>query len=189
MPGHEGIEGNETANQLAKLGSEYLLIWREPACVISAGTAKKTVRDWPNRAHQKYWESLTGLKQAKGFLRRSSIRRTKELLKINRNQLRRVTGLLTGYCHLRGYLFQMVLLNGPICEWCLEKDESATHTLWLWGHSLFKILSPGSLLYGARWSPGHACKILHFVWRVGLLKGWHRRIHNRSLRIALQGPV
>jgi ribonuclease HI len=26
MPGHEGIEGNETANQLAKLGSEYLLI-------------------------------------------------------------------------------------------------------------------------------------------------------------------
>jgi hypothetical protein len=85
VPGHEGIEGNETADQLARLVSECLLIRPEPAC-ISAGTAKKAVRVWTNRDHIKYWESLTGLKQAKGFLQGPSVRRTKELLKLNRNQ-------------------------------------------------------------------------------------------------------
>jgi hypothetical protein len=59
----------------------------EPACGISAGIAKKAVRDWTNRDHKKYWEFLTGLRQAKGFLQRPSVRRTKELLKLNRNQL------------------------------------------------------------------------------------------------------
>jgi hypothetical protein len=34
------------------------------------------------------WESLTGLKQAKGFLQGPSVRRSKELLKLNRNQFR-----------------------------------------------------------------------------------------------------
>jgi hypothetical protein len=73
--------------KLAKLGYECPLIAPEPACGISAGIAKKAVRDWTNRDHQKYWESLTGLKQAKGFLQGPSVRRTKELLKLNRNQL------------------------------------------------------------------------------------------------------
>jgi hypothetical protein len=43
----------------------------------------KAVRDWINRNHEKYWESLTGLKQAKGFLQGPSVRRIKELLKLN----------------------------------------------------------------------------------------------------------
>jgi hypothetical protein len=40
---HEGIEGNEIADQLAKLGSECPFIGPEPVCGISA---KKAVRDW-----------------------------------------------------------------------------------------------------------------------------------------------
>jgi hypothetical protein len=85
-PRHGGTEGNETADQLAKFGA-FLLIGPEPACGISAGIAKMAVKDWSNTDHKKYWESLTGLKQAKGFLQGPSVRRTKELLKLNRNQL------------------------------------------------------------------------------------------------------
>jgi hypothetical protein len=86
-PGHEGIEGNEIANQVAKLGSECPFMGPEPACGISAGITKTAVRDWANRDHKNYWESSTGLKQAKGFLQGPSVRRAKELLKLNRNQL------------------------------------------------------------------------------------------------------
>jgi hypothetical protein len=127
--GHEGIEVSETADQLAKLGSECSLVGPKPACGISAGIAKKAVRDWTNRDHKKYWESLTVLKQAKGFLQGPSVRRTKELLKLTRNQLHRVTGLLTGHFHLKGHLFKMGLIDSPICERCLAKDKSATHIL------------------------------------------------------------
>jgi hypothetical protein len=55
--------------------------------------------------------------------------RTKEMLKLNRNQLRWATELLRGHCHLKGHHFEMGLTDRPICEMCLEKDESSTHIL------------------------------------------------------------
>jgi ribonuclease HI len=59
VPGHEGIVGNETAAQLARTGSEHPFIGPEPACGISVGVAKKTVRNWTKRSHKKHWESVT----------------------------------------------------------------------------------------------------------------------------------
>jgi ribonuclease HI len=47
--GHRGIEGNETADHLARLGSEYPLTGPESPCGISVGIAKKAVRDWTDR--------------------------------------------------------------------------------------------------------------------------------------------
>jgi hypothetical protein len=46
VPGHEGIAGNVTADQLAKIGAEYPFIEPEPACGISIGVAKNAIRDW-----------------------------------------------------------------------------------------------------------------------------------------------
>jgi hypothetical protein len=80
MSGHEGVEVYETDDQRAKLGSECLVTGSEPACGISAGTAKKAVREWTKRDHKGYWGSLTGFKQAKGYLQEPSARITKELL-------------------------------------------------------------------------------------------------------------
>jgi hypothetical protein len=60
---------------------------------------------------------------------RPSSRRTKDLLKLIRHQLRWVVGLFTGQCHLKGYLFKLGLIDDSSCEQCLEKDESATQIL------------------------------------------------------------
>jgi hypothetical protein len=43
MPGHRRVEGNETAEQLARLGSECPFIVPEPECGISVGITKKDV--------------------------------------------------------------------------------------------------------------------------------------------------
>jgi hypothetical protein len=115
------------ADQLARSGSEHPFTGPEPACGISIDVAKKVVRDWTNRNHKKYWESTTGLKQAKELIPGPSARITKDLLKLNRDGLRWVVGLLTGHCHLKGHLFKLGLTDDPICERCLEEDESATH--------------------------------------------------------------
>jgi hypothetical protein len=71
---------------------------------------------------KKYWESTSGL-----ITPEPSARRTKDLLKLNRDQLRWVVGLFTGHCHLKGRLFKPGLTDDPTCERCLQEDESATH--------------------------------------------------------------
>jgi hypothetical protein len=44
------VPGNETADQLARKGSEHPFIGPETACGISVGVAKRAVRDWMNRS-------------------------------------------------------------------------------------------------------------------------------------------
>jgi hypothetical protein len=79
--------------------------------------------------HKRHWESTTGLIQAKELAVRPSARRTIDLLKLNRDQLRWVVRLFTGHCHLKGHLFELELTDDPTCERCLENDESATDNL------------------------------------------------------------
>jgi hypothetical protein len=161
----------DTAAQLARTGSEYPFTGPEPACGISIGVAKKTVKVWTNRNHKKYWESTTGLKQAKGLI--SSARRTKDLLKLNRDQLRWVVGLFTGHCHLKWHLFKLGLTDDPICERCLEDDKSATYILcdyeavtYLRFRHLGQFFMEPSDYYDAA-----IYKVLHFILGVGLIKG------------------
>jgi hypothetical protein len=47
------IVGYETADQLARTGSEHPFTGPEPACGISIGVAKKAVRDWTDRNRKK----------------------------------------------------------------------------------------------------------------------------------------
>jgi hypothetical protein len=76
-----------------------------------------------------YCIHTSGLKQAKGLISGLSAKRTKDLLNLNREQLRWMAGLLTGHCHVKGHLFKMGLTDDPTCERCLEEVESATHIL------------------------------------------------------------
>jgi hypothetical protein len=82
------------ADQLAKTGSEHPFIGPEPACGISVGVAKKAVRYWINRNHKEYWEPSTGLRGAKGLIQGPSAKRTKDLLKLNKDQLKLAVGYL-----------------------------------------------------------------------------------------------
>jgi hypothetical protein len=75
-----------------------------------------------NSPNSAIWKSTTGLKQAKGLISGPSAKRTKDLLKLNRDQFRWVVELLTAH------LFKMGLTDDRTCERCLE-DESATHIL------------------------------------------------------------
>jgi hypothetical protein len=87
-------------------------------------------------------------------------------LKLNRDQLRWIVGLLTGYYHLKERLFKVGLTVDPICERCLEEDESATHVLCdceaiahLQFHHLSQLFMEPGDYYDVPIS-----KVLQFVW-------------------------
>jgi hypothetical protein len=96
---------------------------------ISERVAGWTIRDWVEREHQKHWQSTSGQKHAKCFLDKPSTKRTTELLKVSRVQIRQVTGLLTGHCLLRGHIFKLWKVNNPICRRCYLQTETASHVL------------------------------------------------------------
>jgi hypothetical protein len=63
------------------------------------------------------------------------------------------------------------------------------HPMWLWGHSLFKILSPGPVFYETKWllwRPYKPSPTFHLKCRIdtGLIK---KGKHNWSLKVAMQG--
>jgi ribonuclease HI len=88
VSGHEGIVGNETADQLARTGSEHPFIGPEPACGISIGVDNKAVRNCTNRNHKIKTMGIRNWTQTgKEFILGPSARRTKDLLKLNRDQL------------------------------------------------------------------------------------------------------
>jgi hypothetical protein len=64
-----------------------------------------------------------------GFLKKPSAERAGELLNLSRNQVRILTGLLTGHCHLKGHLLELGLVNSPGCNRCKQASETATHIL------------------------------------------------------------
>jgi hypothetical protein len=79
VPGHEGIDGNEMSDQLAKQGFECPFIGCEPACGISTEVSEKAVRDSTIRDLRKHSDSLCGLKQAKGLIHGPSVKNRNEL--------------------------------------------------------------------------------------------------------------
>jgi hypothetical protein len=128
VPGHKGTDGNEIADQLAKLGSEHPFEGPELAWSISVGVAKKVIRDWKIIVHRKRrYFHLSGFQQEKQLIQGSSAKKTRELLNFKTDQLQWVVGLFAGHFHLKGHLFKLGLVNSPGCERCLEKKKNQPH--------------------------------------------------------------
>jgi hypothetical protein len=130
------------------------------------------IRDWTSRKHEEHWQSICGQKQAKGFLKRKpSARKAGELLNLSRNQLRIMTGLLKGHCHLKGHLFKLGLVNSPECNRCKQASETVSHVLCdcealvtlRFRHLGRHFMKPGDF------EDISVSKILHFVQGAGLL--------------------
>jgi hypothetical protein len=73
---------------------------------------RKLDQKWKKLSHySEVTQYLRGLKQAKELIQGASAKKRRELLNVNRDQLRWAVGMLTGHCHLKGHLFKVALVN------------------------------------------------------------------------------
>ena len=129
VPGHSGVHGNEVADELARNGSSVPFVGPEPAIGISSNLIRNTVFDLFRDKQYLNWLNSKGQRQAKELNQGCPSARHKELLKLNRNGVRKVVGLLTGHCPLRRHLTIMGVKNDPICRGCYGSEETAVHVL------------------------------------------------------------
>jgi hypothetical protein len=79
------------------------------------------------------------------------------------------------------------MTDDPICERCLEEDESATHILCdceAVAHVRFRHLGQ-FFMEPSDYYDAPIDKVLHFIRGVGSIE---KGKHNRSLKVAVQGP-
>jgi hypothetical protein len=84
-----------------------------------------------------------------------------------------VVGLLTEHCHLKGHLFKLGLTDHPICERCLEVDESSIHILCdceAVAYTRFRHFGQ-YFMESSDYYDAPIDKVLHFIRSVGLIKG------------------
>jgi hypothetical protein len=65
----------------------------------------------------------------RAFFKNPLQKQASELLNLSKNQLRTMTGLLTGHCHLKGHLLNLGLVNSPKYDRCKQASETASDVL------------------------------------------------------------
>lgn len=129
VPAHSNVEGNEKADNLARIGSKTPVNGPEPTIGITYSTQRSLIRDFYVTQHQKLWKSLTNCKHSRTIIDGPNIRNTKFLLNKSRHDLRLIIGAITGHCKLNKHLHRMRLKPTATCRRCSEHNETPLHLL------------------------------------------------------------
>jgi hypothetical protein len=127
--GHEGIVGNETADQLARTGSEHPFTGPEPACGISVGVAKKAPGTGQTEIKKKPFGIRNWTQTGKGSYTRAFCEKNDGSVKIKQRPVKMGDRTIYRTLSSKGHLLKVGLTDDPTCERCLGKDESATYIL------------------------------------------------------------
>jgi hypothetical protein len=128
VPSHQGIEGNEAADDLAKRASEMRFVGPEPSMAVSGATVNLAVRNWARKEHEILWTRTTGCRQSKLFLRRPLAPPVIAGLLKARSSVRLLTQVITGHNTLQYHLRNMGLADTANClQYGHELVETSAH--------------------------------------------------------------
>lgn len=123
------MEGNEEADKLARKGAEAPFWGPEPFCGVGIHKIREELKKEEEAKRSKHWRDCPGLRQAKELLGNYNRKRYEAVIKLNKNRLRILTGLLTGHCKLREHLRKLGLEAEGTCRFCHDAEETPMHLL------------------------------------------------------------
>jgi ribonuclease HI len=122
VPGHQGIQGNEDADELARRGAEEMLIGPEPATACAVDLPSNQIKGWLRQTSQTYWTQHNGCEHTKRLIEGLSLSRSKYLLSRARNQVRILIGAITGHYRFNSHLRRINIRDDPDCDYCGQED-------------------------------------------------------------------
>lgn len=126
VPGHAGISGNERADELARLGAEETFIGPEPRFGLPRSAVISIVNNWLLNEHQRAWLNYDGARHTKIFCKGPSKDNSREIINLNRSNIKKVVEIMTNHCSLNKHLFTIQCVSDPMCG-CGLAEETGVH--------------------------------------------------------------
>lgn len=125
VPGHSEHKGNEAADRLAAEATRknYIDLKSE----VPAVRMEERIEQESTRSARIKWNESKGMEHAKKYIRGFEDFKAKWLLKQKKNDVRVITGILTGHGLTNSYLLKINKAENEICRLCNEEDETVEH--------------------------------------------------------------
>ncbi|XP_015173372.1 PREDICTED: uncharacterized protein LOC107064813 [Polistes dominula] len=129
VPGHSGVQGNERAHELARLGASRHDLGNQCHISVSEGLMRRRSKKWATDRFKDLWVQGPGMRHTKAMFSGPSEKLGTELINLDRAQLRLVVGLVTGHWHLRKHLTRLGLARDSVCGRCGEGEDTLLHLI------------------------------------------------------------
>jgi ribonuclease HI len=126
---HVGFQGNETADLLAKEGTELTSEDPEPVIPVPSCQFKRDVNAAVTRNWQRRWNNYTEGRQSKLFWPEVNKSRSLELLKYDRRDYGMMIQVFTGHNYFNRHANVIDTTVSAECRFCFEAEESSEHLL------------------------------------------------------------
>jgi ribonuclease HI len=125
---HVGTVGNETADWLAKQGTQSPCLGPEPIIPVSANYCKQEVKRWLEKVTHTEWVNLTTCRMTRLLFAAPIIRKgTAKLLTLARSKLRLVLQVITGHGNFGSHLKNTGRVADGTCKRCNLGEETREH--------------------------------------------------------------
>ena len=101
----------------------------EPCLGLSKKQIAQELHNWTWAKTRTNWRRLEGCRQAKEMIHDHDGSRARRLLRMSRQGIRNLVGILTGHCPLNRHLHLLGLRESPLCPSCGTGEETAYHLI------------------------------------------------------------
>ena len=129
VPAHSGIYGNEIADKVAKFAARETTSVASTCIDVVRSHARTVNNEWLLKKTRQTWSATQTCAHTKCFITDVHPAVTKQILNMSKNEIRIITGIITGHCKLNSHLAKIGLRDDPDCDLCGTERETAKHIL------------------------------------------------------------